>query len=97
MYVVGGFKDGEKMIDIYKLESPDCKKFLWEEIKVKNPKIQPVPRSGFAGACTLGEDGNVNIYIFGGTCEGNDKLNDLWKFNGENWEKIIAKSDMYLP
>lgn len=52
MYVVGGFKDGQKMNDIYKLESPDCKQFIWEQVKVKNPKVQPEPRTGFAGACT---------------------------------------------
>ena len=32
MYLVGGFKNGQKMNDIYKLESNDGKTFIWEQI-----------------------------------------------------------------
>lgn len=45
----------------------------------------------------MSEDGTFKIFIFGGACEGNDKQNDLWKFEGENWEKVKANCDMYLP
>jgi hypothetical protein len=34
MYIVGGFKNGQKMNDIYRLDSNEGKSFIWEELKV---------------------------------------------------------------
>jgi hypothetical protein len=41
------------MNDIYKLDSADGKNFIWEEIKLLNPKIRPDVRSGFGGCCFI--------------------------------------------
>ena len=34
MYLIGGFKNGIKMNDLYKLETKDGKQFIWELLNV---------------------------------------------------------------
>ena len=76
VYVVGGFKNGTKMNDVYRLIQQD-KSFTWELIEVQS-REKPEPRSSFA-ACLLSES---EFFVFGGSGDNNMKYNDLWKFDG---------------
>lgn len=97
MYLVGGFKNGMKMNDIYKLESRDGKNFIWELINIQNPVNVPEKRSGFSGDCFVNDHGDTHIVIFGGTCNNNNKLNDVWHFNSSSWEELIPVNPEDIP
>ena len=79
---MGGFNNGIKMNDLYKLEIGEGGQSVqWEQIVVETEV--PEPRAGFHGACFIDENGGEQLLIFGGTNTENDKMNDLWLFNGK--------------
>ena len=55
MYVVGGFRNGSKMNDLYKLHIVNNNEYVWELFEVKSKK--PEPRSAFSACCTLADPG----------------------------------------
>jgi hypothetical protein len=79
VYLVGGFRNGTKMNDIYKLHQ-EGKTFLWELIEPIQT-LRPEPRSSF-GCVISGED---SFYLFGGSGDNNIKYNDLWEFKANQW------------
>lgn len=79
IYLIGGFKNGTKMIDVYKL-TQEAKVFTWELIDIAGPK--PEPRSSFGAV--LASD--TSFYVFGGSGDNNIKYNDLWEFNTNAWK-----------
>lgn len=85
VYLIGGFKNGSKMNDVYKLNQAGAT-FTWELLEIAG--AHPEPRSSFA-AC-LSSD--TSFYLFGGSGENNAKYNDLWQFNGKSWVKICANT-----
>jgi len=85
VYLIGGFKNGSKMNDVYKLNQAGAT-FTWELLEIAG--AHPEPRSSFA-AC-LSSD--TSFYLFGGSGENNAKYNDLWQFNGKSWVKICGNT-----
>jgi len=79
VYLIGGFKNGSKMNDVYKLNQTGAQ-FTWELIEVQS-RTKPEPRSSFA-ACLASD---TKFYLFGGSGDNNVKYNDLWEFDGANW------------
>ncbi len=84
MYVLGGYipEKAEYMNNIYCL---DLEKFNWELIyEGKQSANEPEPRSNFSMVVD-----NDNLIIFGGT-NGQNTLNDFWKFSltQKKWEII---------
>ena len=71
MFLFGGFKEGTKMNDIYKLSMIDSKTFEWELYPVE-PKMAPVARASMGGAA-LTHNGAPALLIFGGNDNHYDK------------------------
>jgi hypothetical protein len=51
-------------------------------------KPRPDPRSSFA-ACLASD---TKFYLFGGSGDNNVKYNDLWEFDGANWNLLNSGS-----
>jgi Galactose oxidase, central domain len=89
VYLVGGFKNGTKMNDVYKLNQNGTT-FTWELLEVSaGPK--PDPRSSFA-ACLASD---TTFYVFGGSGDNNAKFNDLWQFNEGAWSLLSSGSQSF--
>ena len=50
MFLIGGFKNGQKMNDLYRLDC-DGKNFEWELMSIAPSTEIPEPRSGAGGGC----------------------------------------------
>jgi len=85
VYLIGGFKNGSKMNDIYKLNQAG-QAFTWELVEVAGAK--PEPRSSFSACLST----DTSFYTFGGSGENNAKYNDLWQFNGTAWVQLTANT-----
>lgn len=84
MYLIGGFKNGMKMMDIYRLHyNPSDRSFEWELFELKSPKaIHPEVRSSFGAVVYVDPASDQeSILVFGGSGDNNTKFNDLWQFN----------------
>ena len=79
VFLIGGFKNGTKMNDVYRLHQ-ESKSFIWELIQVSS-LTKPEPRSAFASVIS----GDDSFYLFGGSGDNNIKFNDLWEFKGTEW------------
>lgn len=87
VFLVGGFKNGSKMNDVYKMNQ-NGQVFTWELIEVASPK--PEPRSGFASCLAT----DTSFYLFGGSGDNNVKYNDLWQFDGAQWVQLTTSTPM---
>lgn len=91
VYLVGGFKNGAKMNDVYRLNQSGPGQFTWEFLDVAPGKVRPEPRSSF-GVCLASE---TSFYLFGGSGDNNLKFNDLWSFAPEaGWTQLSASTPM---
>jgi Kelch motif len=90
VYLIGGFKNGSKMNDVYRLNQNGAI-FTWEFIDIP-ARNKPEPRSSFA-ACLASD---TKFYLFGGSGDNNVKYNDLWECDlaptGANWTELHAGS-----
>ena len=83
MYLIGGFKNGMKMNDIYKLHYEN-QTFEWEFLDIKQ-KLKPEVRSSFGACVQIDPHGKEHIFIFGGSGDNNAKYNDIWECDGTHW------------
>ena len=85
VYLIGGFKNGSKMNDVYRLIQAGVT-FTWELLPVAPTSLSPNPRSSF-GACLASD---TSFYLFGGSGDNNVRYNDMWEFNGTQWTLLSA-------
>eukprot|EP00347_Sterkiella_histriomuscorum_P022173 403331423 len=85
-----GYKNGQKMNDIFKLHILDRgRQFVWELLEIQG-KSCPQPRSGFSGVCLHDSQGNEEVYIIGGAGDNSNRFNDLWKYENHKWTLIAT-------
>jgi len=79
--LIGGFRNGLKMGDVYKLHVLDSgKKFEWELLEVQGKTLLP-PRSSLSASVMIEENGNEKLFIFGGAGDNSVRYNDIWTFS----------------
>ena len=76
MLIYGGFVNGERTSEIYKYYFKDNK---WEFVQSLGDRVPP-KRAGHSAI--IYKD---SMFVFGGKDEDNNKLNDLWEFNLNNY------------
>ena len=59
----------------------------------------PKPRSGLCGGCQMNEPDNLEVVIFGGAGENNEKYNDLWCYSSKTnqWEEMKPQQSATIP
>ena len=43
----------------------------------------PQPRSGHSGGCLMNEPDHLQVYMFGGAGDNNEKYNDIWQYSSK--------------
>ncbi|CDW87956.1 kelch motif family protein [Stylonychia lemnae] len=88
IYLIGGFKNGMKMGDIYKLHVLESgKKFEWELLEVQGRPYLP-PRSSLSANVLIDPNGNEKLLVFGGAGDNSVRYNDIWIFSEHTWTEI---------
>lgn len=98
MVLFGGYQGGVKSNDLYILRNISGHQYEWEEIVIENGPI-PQPRSGHSGGCLMNEPDHLEVYMFGGAGDNNEKYNDLWKYSSKSnqWETIAPTNENEKP
>jgi Uncharacterized protein conserved in bacteria len=79
VYILGGKNRDETVSD--KFYRYDAYNNAWNEVSISS-STKPSPVYNSAG-CTLGN----NVYYIGGVNETNSVINDVWMYNGSDWNK----------